>query len=161
MASVNPSTQFGDVNRFEVPCFAASDIVAGAAVRIASSGDWAVQMCQSSAEMPLGTARDFAAAGQPVSVWDIGNIQRTLPGAGASFARESWVGVVGTSSMVHPISGVTVTYGVLGQVTATASAVGGSSTPVWAIGQAFESAATGDQAAFRINPTILSGVVAN
>lgn len=156
--SVFPSAQVTSVKRGLVPVFAASDIFPGAAVRIASSGDWAVQMVQSSAEKPLGIARDYAAAGDPVAVYDDFNIVRTP--AGASFSRESYLGVVGTSSAVHPISGVTVTYPVLGQVTGTPSvAVGASVAPVWAVGQAWESAAIGDMAAFRIEPRLLSGLV--
>lgn len=165
MASVYPSTQWTTVKRFEIPCFAASDIVAGAAVRLASSGDFAVQMCQSSAEKAIGIARDYAIAGNPISVFDDGNILRMNTagqGAGASFSRQSYVGVVGTSTVVHPQSGVTVTYGVLGAVTGTPSiAVGASTSSVFAVGVAFESAAIGDQAAFRIEPRLLSGLVSN
>ena len=159
--SVYPSAQFANVKRGEIPCFAASDIWQGAPVCIASSGDWTVVMITSSAQKPLGVARDFAAAGDPVSIFDYGNIVRTYPGAGGSFARESYVGYVGTSSGVHPITGVTVTYPVLGQVTgsgaSSSGAVGGASSAVWAVGQAFESAALNDQAAFRIDPNLLSG----
>jgi len=49
---------------------------------------------------------------------------------------------------------------VIGQVVGTPSvAVGASTAPVWAVGQAWESAATGDQAAYRIEPALLSGIV--
>lgn len=157
--SVYPSFQVAtQVLRGRLPMFAASDIVAGAAVRVASSGDWSVQMCQSSAEKPLGIARDFAAAGDPVAVYDDGNILRSA--AGASFSRQAYLGIVGTSSTTHPISNVSVTYGVLGQVAGTPSvAVGASSAAVWALGQAYESAAIGDLAAFRVEPRLLSGLV--
>lgn len=158
-ASVYPSVQVTNVKKGLLPCFAASDIVAGAAVRLASSGDWSVQMCQTSAEKPLGIARDYAAAGKAVAVFEDFNVVRSP--AGASFSRQSFLGVVGTSSMVHPVSGVTVTYGVLGQVNGTPSiAVGASATQVWAVGQAWESAAIGDNAAYRIEPRLLSGLVA-
>lgn len=158
MASVYPSTQWTSVRRGLLPCFAASDIVAGAPVRIASSGDGAVQMVQSSAEKPLGVARDFAAAGDAVAVFDDFNVIRSP--AGASFSRQSYLGVVGTSSIAHPISGVTAVYPVLGQVTGTPSvAVGASTAPVWAVGQAWESAAIGDNAAYRVEPRLLSGLV--
>lgn len=157
-ASVYPSGQITTVKRFEIPCFAASDIWQGCPVRLASSGDWTVQMCVSSAEKPLGVARDFAAAGDAVSVFDDGNIVRSYPGAGASFAREMYVGVVGTSSGVHPKSGAVVTYGVIGAVVPGGTTLAGASqTAVWAVGMAFESAALNDQAAYRIEPRVLSG----
>lgn len=158
--SVYPSVQVTTVHRGVLPCFAASDIIAGAPVRIASGADWAVQMVQSSAEKPLGVARDYAAAGDAVAIFDDFNIVRSP--AGASFSRESFLGVVGTSSLVHPISGVTVTYPVLGQVAGTPSvAVGASAPSVWAVGLAWESAAIGDNAAYRIEPRLLSGLVAS
>jgi hypothetical protein len=160
--STYPSGQISTVKRFEIPCFAASDIWEGAPVCLASCGDWTVEMCLTSANKPLGVARDYAIAGGAVSVFDDGNIQRTYPGAGASFSRQSYVGVVGTSSGIHPQSGVSVTYPVIGQVAGTPSvAIGASSAPVWALGVAFESAATGDQAAFRVEPRLLSGLVAS
>jgi hypothetical protein len=161
MASTYPSAQWSTVKRFEVPCFAASDIVQGAVVRLASSGDWTVQMVQTSQEKPLGIARDYAAAGQPVSVFDYGNIQRPPIGAGASIIRQSYVGVVGTSSVVHPITGILCTYPVLGGVIGNGSPVGWGSTAsaTWAVGQAYESAALNDQFAFRVEPAILSGFV--
>jgi hypothetical protein len=158
--STYPSGQIGDVKRHVIPGFGASDIWQGAPVCLASSGDWTFQMVTSAAQKPVGIARDFAAAGQPVSVYDDGNIQRTYPGAGGSFSRQAYVGYVGTSSGVHPVSGVTVTYPVLGQVAGTPSvAVGASSAAVWAVGVAYESAALNDQAAFRVEPRLLSGLV--
>lgn len=158
--STYPSGQISVVKRFEIPAFAASDIMVGAPVRLASSGDSTVQMCLTSAEKPLGVARDYAAAGGAISVYDDGNIQRMWLGAGASFSRQSYVGVVGTSTGVHPQSGATITYPVMGQVTGTPSvAVGASTAAVWAVGVAFESAAAGDQAAFRVEPRLLSGLV--
>lgn len=158
--SVYPSGQFGTVKRFEIPGFAASDIWQGAPVCLASCGDWTFQMVTSAAQKPVGVARDFAAAGDAIAIFDDGNIQRTYPGAGGSFSRQAYVGYVGTSSGVHPISKVTVTYPVLGQVAGTPSvAVGASSAAVWALGVAYESAALNDQAAFRIEPRLLSGLV--
>lgn len=163
-ASVYPSTQWGTTRRLDaVGRFAASDIVLGAAVRIASSGDSTVQMCQSSAEKPIGVAADYAAAGKAVAIYTEPNESRMNiggQGAGASFSRQSYIGIVGTSSMVHPQTGVTVTYGVIGQVTGTPSvAVGASTAAVWAVGVALESAAIGDFAAFAIEPRLLSGLV--
>lgn len=158
--STYPSGQLSEVLRGHIPCFAASDIWAGAPVCLASSGDWTVTMCPDSSHKPIGVAKDFAAAGDSVSVYDDGNIKRSYPGAGGSFTRQSFVGVVGTSSGVHPISGVNVTYPVLGQVSGTPSvAVGASAAAVWAVGVAYESAAVGDQAAYRIEPRLLSGLV--
>lgn len=156
--SVYPSVQFGTLKRGEIPMIAASDIWWGTPVSFASSGDWTVVMCASSSNKPIGVARDFAQAGKAVSVYDYGNITRTYPGAGGSFPRQAYVGVVGTSSGIHPQSGVTVTYPVLGQVVNTGSTFVGSSTqPIWALGVAYESAALNDFAAFRIEPTVLSG----
>lgn len=161
--STYPSTQWTTVKRNLIPAIAASDIVQGAPVRWASDLDWGVQMCASSNEKPIGIARDYAIAGAPVSVYDDGNIVREYVGgngAGGSFSRQSYVGVVGTSTMTHPQSGVTVTYGVIGQVTGTPSvAVGASTASVWALGQALESAAIGDWAAYRVEPRLLSGLV--
>ena len=160
MASVYPSQQFGTVKRGLIPCIAGSDIWWGAPVCLASGGDWTVIMATTSAQKPIGVARDYAAAGKAVSIWDDGNITRTYPGAGGSFPREAYVGVVGTSSGTHPISNVSVTYPVIGQVTGTPSvAVGASTAAVWALGVAFESAALNDQTAFRIEPRLLSGIV--
>ena len=161
--SAYPSAQFGgfiEIKRGEIPGFAASDIVQGAPVCVASGGDWMFQHCTSSAQKPVGIARDYAQAGDPVAVLDLANIVRTFPGAGGSFPRQAYVGVVGTSSLVHPQSGVTVTYGVIGQVTGTPSiAIGASTAAVWALGVAYESAALNDQASYRIEPALLSGVV--
>lgn len=161
--STYPSSQISTVKRFEIPCFAASDIVQGAPVRLASDGDWMVQMCQGPGEKPIGVARDYAIAGNPVSVFDDGNIIRTYEGgqgAGASFSRQAYVGVIGTSSMVHPQSGVTVTYPLLGQVNGGSPlGVGGVGSQIWALGVAYESAAVGDWAAFRVEPRLLSGQV--
>ncbi len=148
-ASVYPSTQWSSVKRGAIPCFAASDIVAGTIVRVASSGDWAVQMVATTTEQPLGIAHDYAAAGQAISVYDVGNISRLV--AGASVQRQSEVHVVGTSSISHPITKVSVTYPVAGPV------VSASGTALWSVGQAFESAALNDTFAVRINPRTLSG----
>lgn len=163
MASVYPSFQWGEVIRTRSPLRAASDIVAGAPVRVASSGDWSVQMCQTSAEKPIGIAENSPTAGQACTVFDPENILRRYPnglGAGASFSRQSYLGVIGTSSVTHPQSGVAVTAGVLGAVTGTPSiAVGASTTAIWAVGVAYESAAAGDFAAYKVEPRLLSGLV--
>src|ERR1700689_1724972 len=105
--SVYPSVQVATVHKGVMGCFAASDVWPGTPVRIASSGDWAVQMCQSAAEKPVGIARDYAQAGDAIAIFEDFNVVRSV--AGASFTRESFLGVVGTSSAVHPISGVTGT----------------------------------------------------
>lgn len=162
--SVYPSVQYGEtVVRGHIPGFAASDIVAGAPVCLASSGDWSFKMCASSNDKPVGIARNSPKAGQAVSVLDDFNIVRTNVlgnGAGASFPRQAFLGVVGTSTVTHPQSAVSVTFGVLGQVTGTPSlAVGASAAATWAVGVAYESAAAGDYAAFRVEPRLLSGQV--
>lgn len=164
-ASTYPSTQWATLRRSAIPAFAASDIVMGAPVCIASSGDDAVVMCTSPNQKPIGVARDYAIAGNPVTVYDDGNEVRTNiggNGAGASYSRQSYVGVVGTSSMVHPQSGVTVTFPVLGAVTGGSPlGVGGVGSQSWAVGVAYESAAVGDYAKFRVEPRLLSGIVGN
>lgn len=163
MASVYPSTQWGEVIRTRTPFFAASDIVAGAPVCIASAADFGVQMCQTSADKPIGIAEGSPKAGQAVSVFDPGNILRRYPlglGAGASFSRQSYLGVIGTSSVTHPQSAVAVTTPVIGRVTGTPSvAVGASTAATWAVGVAYESAAAADKAAYRVEPRLLSGLV--
>src|SRR5581483_6668716 len=150
MASVYPSTQWATLRRSAIPAFAGSDIVQGAPVCIASSGDDTVIMCTTSAQKPIGVARDSAIAGNAVAVYDDGNEVRTSifgNGAGGSFSRQSYVGVIGTSTVTHPQSGVVVTAPLLGQVNSTPSvAVGASTTSVWAVGVAYESAAIGDYA---------------
>ncbi len=158
--STYPSGQQAIVKRHEYGLYAASDIWLGAPVCMASTGDWTVQMCLTSAQKPIGVARDYAAATYEVPIYDFGNVTRTWPGAGGSFSRQSYVGVVGTSSGAHPISGANVTYPVLGQVAGTPSvAVGASFAPVWAVGVAWESAAVGDYAGYRIEPALLCGLV--
>ena len=166
MASVYPSTQWTTLLRGAIPGFAGSDIVQGAVVCVASSGDNQFIMATSSAQKPVGIARDYCAAGQAVAVQDYGNIVRSNVGgngAGGSWSREAYLGVVGTSTMTHPQTGIVVTYPVLGQVApaAGATAVGGSGTALYAVGVAYESAAIGDFAAYRIEPALLSGLVAS
>jgi hypothetical protein len=150
MASVYPATQWSSVVRGGIPCIAASDIVMGTIVRVASAGDWTVQMVATTTEQPLGIARDYAAAGQAVDVYDIGNITRVY--ASASITRIAQIHVANASTMVHPISGVTVSYPVAGPV------VGASGTPLWSVGQAFESAAINDTFAVRVNPRQVVGL---
>lgn len=158
MASVYPSTQWSTLRRAAIPAFAGSDVVQGAPVCIASAGDSTVIMCTTSAQKPIGVARDNAIAGNAVTVYDDGNIVRTSifgNGAGGSFSRQAFIGVIGTSTVTHPQSGVVVTAPLLGQVNGTGSATG---TNLWAVGVAYESAAVGDFAAFRVEPRILSGL---
>lgn len=161
--SVYPSTQWDTLHRSSIPAFAGSDVVQGALVCIASSGDSSVIMCTSPNQKPIGVARDYAIAGNPISVADDGNILRTNVGgngAGGSITRQGYVGIIGTSSMVHPQSGVTVTFGLLGQVNGGSPlGVGGVGSQVWAGGVAYESAAVGDWSAFRVEPRLLSGQV--
>lgn len=158
MASVYPSTQWSTLHRGSIPMFAASDIVQGAPVCVASAGDDSVIMCTTSAQKPIGVARDSAIAGNAIAVADDGNIVRTSifgNGAGGSFPRQAFVGVIGTSTVTHPQSGVVVTAPLIGQVVGVGSATG---TNLWAVGVAYESAAVGDFAAFRVEPRILSGL---
>lgn len=164
--SVYPSTQWATLRRNPaLPRFAASDIVQGALVCVASSGDNAVIMCTAPGQKPLGVARDYAIAGNAVGVYDYGTEYRTNvggAGAGASFSRQAYVGIVGTSTMVHPQSGVTVTFGLIGPVAGGSPlGVGGVGSQIWAAGVANESAAVGDYANYRIEPALLSGQVGN
>lgn len=152
MSSVYPSTQITEHLKEGLPMLAASDIAPRTLVRIASSGDWAVQMVATTTEQPLGFTRDWAKAGGPVTVYGVGNIIR-VP-AGASFPRQAQIGVVGTSSAVNPLNSVTVTYPVIGQVLPGAS----SGANQWTAGQALESSALNDQVAVYVNPRSLSGV---
>lgn len=162
-ASVYPSTQWDTLHRSSIPAFAGSDIVQGALVCVASSGDDTVIMCTSAIQKPIGVARDYAIAGNPVTVADDGNKVRINVGgngAGGSITRQGYVGVIGTSSMVHPQSGVTVTFGLLGQVAGGSPlGVGTAGSQTWAGGVAYESAAVGDWSAFRVEPRLLSGQV--
>lgn len=166
MASVYPSTGWATLRRTVFSGFAASDIVQGAPVCVASSADDGFIMCTSSTQKPVGVARDYAIAGNAIAVQDFGNEVRANVagmGVGGSFSRQSYVGVTGTSQAVHPQSGVTVTTPVLGQVTTAvgATAVGGSGVPLWAVGIAYESAATGDFAKYRVEPALLSGITSS
>ena len=164
------SGQVTTVKRASIPGFAASDIFDGAPVKLATnaagdSSEWYFQMCQSSSDKPVGIAHGNAAAGDGLDVYDYGNIERCQItqfgyGLGASVTRTNYVGVVGTSTAVHPESGVTVTFPLLGAVSSTPSEpVGSSTTPVWALGVGYENGAIGDRAAFRIEPQLLSGWV--
>jgi hypothetical protein len=164
------SGQISIVKRNAIAGFAASDVFQGAPVKLAqnTTGDqsqWYFQMCQSSADKPVGIAHDNAIAGDALSVFDDMNIVRAmvtpnLYGLGASVTRTNYVGVVGTSTAVHPESGATVTFPLLGQVSSSPSvAVGASTAPVWAVGAAYENGAVGDRAGYRIEPRLLSGWV--
>lgn len=160
MASTYPSSQWATLRRAAIPGFAGSDIAQGAPVCVASGGDDSFVMCLSTGQKPVGVARDYAIAGNPVAVLDFGNEVRTNVGgngAGASFSRQSWIGVTGQSQIVHPQSGVTITTPLLGQVTSGGSPAGSGASPLWAVGVAYESAAVGDFANFRVEPTLLSG----
>ena len=164
MASVYPSTQWSRLRRAALPGFAASDIAQGAPVCVASAGDEAFIMCTTAQQKPVGVAADWAIAGNPLTVYDYGNTYRTSVGgngAGASFARQSYIGVIGTSQVAHPQSGVVITTPLLGQVLPTGSPVGGgtAASSIWAVGVARESAAVGDFAEYRIEPAVLSGIV--
>jgi hypothetical protein len=168
MAGSNPNaTQWSTVRRSVIPAFAASDIVQGAAVCLASNAvhsGFDVMMVQNFSQKPIGVARDYAIAGNPVAVFDDGNIVRANVGGngvGGSVGQIDYVGVVGTSTLVHPQSGVTVTFGVFGGVPHLASPVGYGGSPVWAVGVSYEAAYPGDFSAFRIEPRTLSGNVSN
>lgn len=155
-----PSGQISTRRRHTRPAFAASDIWMGAPVKLVNQGDSTVQMCLSPSDKPIGTARDYYAAGGPVAIYDRDNEVRCFPGAGASFTRDQFIGVTGSASGTHPISGVAVTYPTLGPVLASpGQAVGASVTSNWAVGTSVESAAVGDQAAFVVDPVLLSGLV--
>lgn len=156
-------TNWATVKRSVIPGFAASDIVQGAAVCMASgTGEAGFIMATGTSQKPVGVARDHAIAGNPVAILDFGNEVRTNVGglgAGQSFTSQSFVGIVGTSTVVHPQSGVTVTVGLYGPVTANGSAVGAAGGTLYAVGVGYEGTAVGDFGLFRVEPTILSGLV--
>jgi hypothetical protein len=158
--STYPSGQISTRHRDVRPGFAASDVWAGAPVKQVSQGDSTFVMCLSPADKPTGVARDYAAAGDAIAIYDLGNEVRCFPGAGASFTRDQFIGVTGSAAGAHPISAANVTYPTLGPVAGTPSvAVGASAAPTWAIGVSTESAAVGDQAAYVVEPRLLSGLV--
>jgi hypothetical protein len=168
MAGSNPNaSQWSTLRRSVIPAFAASDIVQGAAVCVASNavhGGWDVMMVSNFSQKPIGVARDYAIAGNPVAVFDDGNIVRANVGGngvGGSVGQFDFVGIVGTSTMVHPQSGVTVTFPLFGTVPHAASPVGYGGSPVWAVGVSYEAAYPGDFSAFRVEPRTLSGNVSN
>jgi hypothetical protein len=158
------ATQWSTLRRAVLPAFAASDIVQGAAVCLASnavSGGLQVIMCTNSLQKPIGVARDYAIAGGPIGVFDDGNMPRANVGGhgvGGSVGQFDYFGVVGTSTMVHPQSGVTVTFGVLGKL--TAGSMGGG-TVQWALGVSYEAAYPGDFSQFRVEPRFISGSTVN
>lgn len=164
---------FIHAERGRIALFAASDIFAGTPVTIQQTAigsttstdqGFAVRMCASQNDEPLGIARDNAAAGGPVTVWDYGNIVRLVVNGSVNAAFQ--IGVINTSSAVHPISNVSVQYPVLGQVTAASwsnivNAVGASSATfnaAWSVGQSFEPGNPGQGVPVRINPRLLSGL---
>ncbi len=166
---------FIHAERGRVAMFAASDIFAGMPVTLQASAigsvsslqnGFAVRMCASANDQPFGIARDDAAAGAPVAVWDAPNYLRLTVSGSVNAAMQ--VGVINTSSAKHPVSGVTTTYPVLGQVTAASTSNqggtwGGSAVPssynaTWAIGQSLEPGNPGQGVVIQINPRLLSGL---
>jgi hypothetical protein len=162
--------------RGRVSMFAASDILAGMPVTLigasftASSSiqqsGFSVRMCASQNDQPFGIARDAAAAGQPVTVYDAPNYLRLVVNGSVNLGQQVGVTAFG-STAVCPPSGVTVQFPVLGQVTAasTSNYVAYYGNPsattfnaVWAIGQALEPANPGQGAVVQIAPRLLSGL---
>lgn len=152
---------------------AASDIFAGTPVylqqtAIGSVTAWGgapvVNGCASSADHPIGIAADNAAAGTAVTVYDAPNYPRLVVSGSVNAAME--IGVINTSSAVHPVSGVVGLYPVLGQVSGASYSniiiYGVSSTTtynaVWSIGQALESGNPGQGVLVSIAPRLLSGL---
>jgi hypothetical protein len=170
---------FWHTKRGTIECFAASDVIAGAAVTfgvasttsssfspIANPPGFFVRMCASSSDEPVGFARDYAVAGKPVSVIDIGNIVReTVQG---SVNLGAYVGVISASPVTNPISNVSNLTPNLGAVTGASYSniviYGVSSTstftPVWAVGRAMDIGNPGQGVAVRVNPLLLSGLAA-
>ena len=168
MAGSTPNaTQWSTLRRAVLPAFAASDIVQGAPVCVASNavgGGLQTIMCTTSAQKPIGVARDYAIAGNPVAIFDDGNMPRANVGGngvGGSIGQFDYLGVVGTSTMVHPQSGVTVTFGVLGKVVPNGGVVGSTGGTLWALGVSYEAGWPGDFTQYRIEPRTLSGLVGN
>lgn len=161
--------------RGAISCIAASDIFAGTPVTLQASAigssslslnaGFAVRMCGSQNDQPLGIAADNAAAGQAVAVLDQPNYPRLVVSGSVNAAMQ--IGVINTSSAVHPLSAVVTTYPVLGQVQAgstsnqgglVASAIPSSYNAVWAIGQTFEPGNPGQGVVVQIAPRLLSGL---
>lgn len=165
--------------RGRIECFAASDVFAGAAVKWATasittasistlntSPGFQVIMCGSANDEPLGFAREAATAGQPLAVFDYGNIIRETVQGSVNLGQK--VGVISASPAVHPLSGVTSYVPNIGQVTAASTSNqggtwGGSSVPssynaTWSIGDALDIGNPGQGVAIRVNPRLLSGL---
>jgi hypothetical protein len=135
-------------------CFAASDIYRFTPVKLveptsaSTSPGFSVQMCGSSNDVPFGVAYNDAAAGKPVTVYDIAEAPRV--NAGGSVQPGVYVGVTAASEAKHPISEVTNKYPVFGKV------AGASGTPTWAVGVALEAANPNETFTFYVQPRQLS-----
>jgi len=156
------ATGWATLRRNVLPGFAASDIAQGAPLCVASGISQGFIMATTAQQKPVGIARDWAIAGAPVAVYDFGNELRANVGGnglGASISNQSWIGVVGTSQVTHPQSGVVITTPLFGPVVGTGSPVGygNNASATWAVGVAYESGATGDYSLYRVEPQILSG----
>ena len=166
--------------RGRIEAFAASDILAGAAVTWATasittasistlntSPGFQVIMCASSNQEPLGFARDNAVAGKPVAVFDYGNIIRETVQGSVNLGQK--VGVISASPVTHPVSLVSVMTPNIGQVLPASTSNqggtwGGSSVPssynaTWSIGDAVDIGNPGQGVAIRVNPRLLSGLI--
>lgn len=152
--AVATSAQWGEVFRQTAPGFAASDIVAKTLVKLNTStgaGDQSFVPVGSTNDIPLGVSCDDYAQGRAAVVYD-GPGSLIFVIAGASVVQGQTVGMNGTATEVHPISGNTVTYPKCGPVS------GASGSVVWAAGTAETEASPGEKFLLRVAPRQLSGL---
>lgn len=156
MAGSSTNVGYGYPRKPPLPLFAASDIFAGAPVKFvapvsgsASSGLF-VQQVGSSNDKPVGVAYSDAAAGEPIALLD--RLEWPRVACGGSVQPGEYAGVVGASSAIHPVSGVTGSFPTLGRI------AGASEVGTWAIGVALEAAvpAGAQKFAVYIDPIQLS-----
>jgi hypothetical protein len=147
------STQWAEILRESTPGFAASDIMGGNPVTIATGSDWLYQTIATTSQEPVGIVRRGAdaAQGKAVTVFDgIGNVIRVI--AGATVLQRQDVNISGATSFAHPVSGLTATQAFYGPVS------GASGSVIHRVGIALEQANPGQQFALRVNPKQLSGL---
>lgn len=146
------STQWAEIFRQTVPGFAASDIVAKTLVQVASASDFLFVPVATTNQEPLGFSADDYQQGNAAVVHDgYGAIIQVL--AGATTLQRQDVGINGTATEIHPISGNVVTYPEVGPVS------GASGSVVFRVGVAVTSGIPGEQILVRIAPKQLSGLV--
>jgi hypothetical protein len=152
--AVATSTQWGELFRQSFSGFAASDIVAKTLVKInsaAGAGDLQILPVATTSDEPVGVARDDAAQSYAVTVLDgPGTLVNVV--AGATVSQGQNVGINGTATEIHPVSGNVVTYPLVGPVS------GASGSTVYRVGTAVQEANPNEVFLIRVNPKQLSGL---